>query len=67
MSLVSYSCPNECLGKKGGIATGIRVLGEGEGGSLPADSLFFEEKLTYSYWMGAILIISGIAIIGSEN
>lgn len=30
-------------------------------------SLFFEEKLTYSYWMGAILIISGIAIIGSEN
>ena len=29
-------------------------------------NLFFEEKLTYSYWMGAILIISGIAIIGSE-
>ena len=28
--------------------------------------LFFGEKLTYSYWMGVILIISGIAIIGSE-
>jgi len=30
-------------------------------------NLFFEEKLTYSYWMGAILIISGIAIISSEG
>jgi len=28
-------------------------------------NLLFEEKLTYSYWVGAILIISGIAIIGS--
>ena len=31
-------------GKKGGIATAISVLAEGEGASLPADSLFFEEK-----------------------
>ena len=30
-------------------------------------NLFFEEKLSYSYWMGAILIISGIAIISSEG
>ena len=30
-------------------------------------NLFFHEKLTFSYWMGAILIIAGIAIIGSES
>jgi len=29
-------------------------------------NLFFGEKLSYSYWMGIILIISGIAIIGSK-
>ena len=28
--------------------------------------IFFGERLTYSYWMGIILIVSGIAIIGSK-
>ena len=29
-------------------------------------NIFFGERLTYSYWMGIILIVSGIAIIGSK-
>ena len=29
-------------------------------------NIFFAERLTYSYWMGIILIVSGIAIIGSK-
>ena len=29
-------------------------------------NIFFGERLTYSYWMGILLIVSGIAIIGSK-